>query len=343
MDALLAEPQSHHQQPANVDSPGRRVARTLGIGCAVTLSLLAFPSTVAWMTAFWLVWHTWLVLRNRPGWLPLATCIAILAIKLVARTPLMLAFAGTLLVVAVVRYRWRNSPSDLARIKLPGTVAIWGLWLAMVWEQHTIVTCNHPQLDQQNVDRPIVCVGDSLTDGLLPDRGYPDPLRELVPQLVINEGVSGIATSQGLDLLPRVLKHQPSIVVIELGGHDFLKGRSRQATKANLVSMIQQCRAAGAEVVLMEIPRGFIFDPFASLEREIAYEHDVQLVADTWLRQVVLMSPVAPPGMWLPNERLSDDGIHSNPQGSRVIARRVAHAIQTLLRNAAPANNELAR
>ena len=60
--------------------------------------------------------------------------------------------------------------------------------------------------------------------------------------------------------------------------------------------MIDLCREQSAEVVLLEIPRGFIFDLFASLEREIGYEKDVELVADTWLRQIVRVSPIAPTG-----------------------------------------------
>ena len=91
--------------------------------------------------------------------------------------------------------------------------------------------------------------------------------------------------------------------------------------------MIERCRTAGAAVVLMEIPRGFIFNPFASLEREIAYEHDVQLVPDTWLRQIVLIRPESQPGLWVPAWRLSDDGIHSNQRGSRSIARHVSVAL----------------
>ena len=80
----------------------------------------------------------------------------------------------------------------------------------------------------------------------------------------------------------------------------------------------------------MEIPRGFMFDPFASLEREIAYEQDVQLVADTAIRQLVLWSPIAPPGMWFPDTQLSDDGIHSNARGSKAMAEYVAEALEAM-------------
>jgi len=75
----------------------------------------------------------------------------------------------------------------------------------------------------------------------------------------------------------------------------------------------------------------------ASLDRrhhlvgQSAYEHDVELVADTWLRQIVLMSPIAPPGMWLPKSvQLSDDGIHSNHRGSGRIAACVTDALRRI-------------
>lgn len=130
--------------------------------------------------------------------------------------------------------------------------------------------------------------------------------------------------------MERVIEHNPQVVVIELGGHDFLKGSGRQATKENLTAMIRECRRNGAEVVLMEIPRGFIFDPYASLEREIAYQEDVELVPDTWLRQIVIMGSASPLGMLMPEWRLCDDGIHSNQRGSKSIAKHVAVALHEM-------------
>lgn len=52
-----------------------------------------------------------------------------------------------------------------------------------------------------------------------------------------------------------------------------------------------------------------------------------------WLRHIVLMSPAAPPGMWMESKQLSDDGIHSNPKGSRAIAQFAADALVQLYGN----------
>jgi lysophospholipase L1-like esterase len=127
------------------------------------------------------------------------------------------------------------------------------------------------------------------------------------------------------------LKVNPQAVVIELGGHDFLKGYERAVTKQNLEAMITQCRAIGAEVVLVEIPRGFITDGYRGLERQIAHEFDLELVPDSIIRLFVLWGPYAPPGMWVERKwRLSDDGLHPNRQGNQRLAEQVAHALTRL-------------
>lgn len=322
--------------PSSIESKPKRtladsllsVARTLLIGATVALALLSFPSVLPWMIAFWLAWHTILAKWNRPGWLPLLTCLAILVVKLVPRTPAMLVLVAALFVVAMIRFRGRRNDSARSAKWWLATATLWMAWGWMFYEWRAIESCGRTvALD---TSRPVVCIGDSLTQGLLPDRGYPEQLKSMIGLPVINLGFSGISTSQGLGQLPRVLEHHPQVVVIELGGHDFLKGHGRAATKQNLEKMIEGCRTAGADVILMEIPRGFMLDPFASLEREIAYEQDVQLISDSWLRKVVVMSPVAPPGMWMPESRLSDDGIHSNPRGSKAIARYVAEALRSM-------------
>ncbi|QDT04623.1 Acyl-CoA thioesterase I precursor [Rubripirellula lacrimiformis] len=331
-DALnVPAPDDQRSAAARIASLFRRVIRTLAIGSVLALSLLAFPSVRPWVIALWLAVHTTLRFWGRPGWFPLAFCIILLLVRLVPATPAMLVFGVVLTATAWIRFRKRHHPQVAPRQTWLWLLVLWLAWAAMLWEHHRIIHCGRPHFQSFADDATIVCIGDSLTDGMRPDLGYPDALDKMLTNPVINEGFSGIATHQGLDLMPRVLAHQPTVVVIELGGHDFLKGHSRASTKSNLIDMIDQCHANGAEVVLMEIPRGFMLDPFASLERQIAYEKDVELVADTWLRQIVLNSPIAPPGMWMSaDSRLSDDGIHSNPKGSKVIAHRVAKAIESL-------------
>ena len=116
--------------------------------------------------------------------------------------------------------------------------------------------------------------------------------------------------------------------MVELGGHDFLMHRSRGETKRQLEQIVTTCQAQGTDVILMEIPRGFVFDAYRGLERQVAREHDLLLVPDTTIRQLVLFSPSAPPGMWLGRAwHLSDDGLHPNQRGNHALANTVAGAL----------------
>ncbi len=323
-----ANTNEHSPLDRSLAASAKRIARTLLFGSAIAFSLLAFPSVLPWMLAGWLIWHSVLVFRERPGYLPLVACLLIMLVKTVPRTPFILLFACLLLFVAILRFSDARRSEPRSSWLRAATLVLWIAWGLVVFEWHHIANCD--RILVMDPSRPVVCLGDSLTQGMLPDRGYPEQLKEMIRCPVINSGFSGISTNQGLGQLPRVLGHHPQVVVIELGGHDFLKGHSRASTKQNLEQLISECRKKDAEVIMMEIPRGFMFDPYAGLEREIAYEQDVQLVADSAIRQLVIWSPVAPPGMWFPGSQLSDDGIHSNPRGSRAMATYVAEALRRM-------------
>ncbi len=149
----------------------------------------------------------------------------------------------------------------------------------------------------------------------------------------------GITSGQALSILPRLVAANPQMVVIELGGHDYLKGLGRTATRQNLEKIVDAARSIGAEVILMEIPRGFIIDEFDGLERQMARQEALELVPDTAIRKLVLWSPAAPPGMWVrPEHRLSDDGLHPNARGNRVLAEYVADALERIYGPAVRAN-----
>jgi lysophospholipase L1-like esterase len=145
---------------------------------------------------------------------------------------------------------------------------------------------------------------------------------------VINLGRAGISTVDGLKLLPAMIAARPQAVIIELGGHDFLKGYPREAAKENLQRIIRTAREAGAEPILIEVPRGFIIDPYAGLERELAHEENLELISDGVIRKLVLWSPYAPPGMWTGGPYLSDDGLHPNAAGNDELARAAARALR---------------
>jgi acyl-CoA thioesterase I len=113
----------------------------------------------------------------------------------------------------------------------------------------------------------ILIVGDSLSAeyGLRRGTGWVPLLeKQLATEnkavTVVNASISGDTTSGGRSRLAALLKtHKPSIVVIELGGNDALRGLPLDMTEANLTAMTQAAKKAGAKVLLlgMQVPPNY--------------------------------------------------------------------------------------
>jgi len=279
-------------------------------------------------------------------------CILILAVKRIYWPPTLCALVAVALLVAVaggvlskfvvpplggsdqLKPAPRTSGCDSAalgklskwrRLIWYGVALLWLVWGLAAYEWHA--AAHSSRAVELHPAKPVVCIGDSLTSGVRPYGGYPDDLDRLLTVPVVNLGQPGITAEEALALLPKIRQAKPQAVVIELGGHDFLRGGDRATTKSHLETVINAAREIGAEVVLMEIPRGFMVDPFAGLEREIARERDLELVSDTAIRNLVLWSPHAPPGMWIGEPYLSDDGLHPNANGNRHLAERITKVL----------------
>ncbi len=77
---------------------------------------------------------------------------------------------------------------------------------------------------------------------------------------VVNASISGDTTSGGRSRLPALLaQHQPTVVVIELGGNDALRGLPLTMTQDNLLAMTKAAQASGAKVLLagMQVPPNY--------------------------------------------------------------------------------------
>ena len=113
----------------------------------------------------------------------------------------------------------------------------------------------------------VLIVGDSLSAeyGLKRGTGWVALLEkqlalEKKPAKVVNASISGDTTSGGRSRLNALLtKHKPSVVVIELGGNDALRGLPLDMTEANLTAMTQAAKKAGAKVLLlgMQVPPNY--------------------------------------------------------------------------------------
>jgi lysophospholipase L1-like esterase len=296
----------------------------------VVASLLTFPSSIALMIAVWLLWSAIRIHSGKAAWPCLTACVAIILVKRVTLVPGLVVLAAAMVVVAGLDLLWvRRAVRGKRAWRWASTVALLGMWVTMLADwQTTAHRSNRSRLEE---NRPVACIGDSLTSGIPPYGGYPDELQKLIAIPVMNLGREGITSAEALKALPALLKANPQVVVIELGGHDFLKACPRSSTKTNLEALIRACRNIGAEVILVEIPRGFVTDPFAGLEREIARSHDVEILSDGAIRKLVLWSPSAPPGIWFGRHwHLSDDGLHPNSKGNQHLARCVAKSLERL-------------
>lgn len=105
----------------------------------------------------------------------------------------------------------------------------------------------------------LLVVGDSISAGygLAKGEGWVDLLaarlaRDGYRERVVNASISGDTTAGGRARLPALLReHHPSIVVIELGGNDALRGGNLDATRANLDAMVKAAQAARAKVLIL--------------------------------------------------------------------------------------------
>jgi acyl-CoA thioesterase-1 len=137
----------------------------------------------------------------------------------------------------------------------------------------------------------ILVVGDSLSAeyGLKRGAGWVALLEkklaaEKVPAQVVNASISGDTTSGGRSRLPALLqRHQPAVVIIELGGNDALRGLPLGMTEENLDQMAGSARKAGARVLLvgMQMPPNYGADyanRFAALYEKVAKTNNAALV-----------------------------------------------------------------
>lgn len=140
-------------------------------------------------------------------------------------------------------------------------------------------------------ERTLLVLGDSLSAeyGLKRGSGWVALLeqrlaRENRPVKVVNASISGETTSGGRSRLPALLaQHQPTHVIIELGGNDALRGLALSNTEDNLAWMTQAAQKAGARVLLagMQVPPNYGPDysrRFAALFANVARQHKAALV-----------------------------------------------------------------
>jgi acyl-CoA thioesterase-1 len=149
--------------------------------------------------------------------------------------------------------------------------------------------------------------------------------QEAYEYAVVNASIAGDTSSGGLSRLPGLLsRHQPAVVIIELGGNDGLRGQPVGLLRDNLERMIELVHASGARPVLtgIQIPPNYgptYTEQFARTYRELAAEHGVAFVE-------FLMDGVA-----LDATRMQADRMHPNAKGQRPMFENVWTVLEELL------------
>lgn len=286
-------------------------------------SLITFPAHLPWMASIWLMFSLIAFVNKKPMWPWLVACVLFLAIKRPGFTLEFWMLAALYIIVSVVDWKTTRGKPESSNTK---RFVIYALVLTVATMTYGVTRWFASNTSRDfNLDaRPIACLGDSLTD-----YGYPQELEKLISVPVADFGVSGIKTDDGINMIPEILAANPQIVIIELGGHDYnADKKTRSATKANLETLIETFLERDIPVILIEIPRGFVSDPYDGLERELSAKYDLQLIDDSVIRSFVFNSPIIPPGMWLdPSRRYSDDGLHPNELGNKFFARVVSRSL----------------
>jgi acyl-CoA thioesterase I len=175
-----------------------------------------------------------------------------------------------------------------------------------------------PRLARLQSDAVILAFGDSLTfgTGASEDESYPAQLEKLIGRRVVRAGVPGEVTAQALARLPGALEeHSPRLVLLCIGGNDFLRRLGNRQAEANVREMVKLATARGVAVLLIGTPElGLVPSPPA-FYGEVAKDYRIPYEAGV-ITEV------------LKDSSLKSDPIHPNARGYRLIAERVAATLK---------------
>ncbi|MGB2578836.1 lysophospholipase L1-like esterase [Elusimicrobium simillimum] len=167
----------------------------------------------------------------------------------------------------------------------------------------------------------IVCLGDSLTYGYGAGKGasFPDLLAKKVDLKVVNLGVNGDKSTDGLRRINSVFEHDPYMVLIEFGGNDFMKQTSFEETISAVGQMVDIVQQHGAIAVVVDTGGNLFMNKYSKAYKKLAKEKGAVFVPA--ILKNILNDP-----------KLKADQIHPNAEGYKIVADRVYKGIEKYLR-----------
>ncbi len=195
--------------------------------------------------------------------------------------------------------------------------------IILLFAMFCLSACSKVEVEPLDKQDTIVAFGDSLTFGYGAYAGfsYPEQLSKIINMKVINSGVNGNTTSDGLARLSNVLEeHKPKLVLLGLGGNDMLRKVPEQTIVSNLTSMIQKIKSKNIQVVLLATPRpsllssiGYLSD--ADFYKDVAKKESVLLIEDIY-------------SSFLSKAEYRSDLIHLNQRGYELVAKKIADFLE---------------
>jgi len=174
------------------------------------------------------------------------------------------------------------------------------------------------KLERLDAAAVVLAFGDSLTygTGAGPTESYPAVLERAIRRKVVNAGVPGETSAQGLERLPAVLDEvKPRLLILCHGGNDFLRRLDDAAAAANVRAMIGIAREKGVDVVLLATPKPGLPPSIPVFYGEIATELRIPF-EEAAVRSVLF------------DNRLKSDMVHPNAQGYAEIATAVEKVLK---------------
>ena len=190
--------------------------------------------------------------------------------------------------------------------------------LAALWSLRS----SAPHAARPTAGERVIAFGDSLVEGVGASAG-----RDVVSLLsarvgvpIVNAGRSGDTTGTARARLDSaVLSRRPRVVIVVLGGNDFLRRIPHEETFANLDAIVDRIRERGAAVILVGLSFGVLTDTYGDGYEDLARRTSSGLVPD--ILEGILGQP-----------DLMADHIHPNDRGYRMMADRIEPVLRELLK-----------
>ncbi len=178
---------------------------------------------------------------------------------------------------------------------------------------------------QAGVGERIIVLGDSIASGygLSEAESFPSVVSRLLNLPIVNRGVAGDTTADALNRLQQdVLSASPWLVIVELGGNDFLQKLPKTETEANLKEIITKIQEKQAIAVLLGINLGMFKDEYQEIYTRVAKETQAYLIPQ--VLEGIIDNP----------KYRQEDFVHPNAAGHQRLGERIAKDLKPLLEKA---------